>query len=332
MPRRRPVLPAALRRELLAHGALERRVAPADVGLMLAGTRSTPFSREGWLFEIKYDGFRALFAREKGRARLVYRGGGDATAAFPEIAAAASSLAGDDDVVLDGELVACDDQGRPRFQALQQRYRSSRGPAGPASTQAACRFYAFDALAAAGLDLRAAPLALRKDALGRIVPGNDAFRRVEHVETEGEALFAEVQRKGLEGMVAKRAGSRYTPGRSHEWLKVRIEQQGEFVIVGFTRPELGRQGGLHLASLEPEGLRYAGRVGTGFEPGVMDELRVVLAQFRTPLRASLGVWPRGRDHTWVEPRIRCEVRYKERTDEGLLRHPVFVRFLSGPAG
>jgi bifunctional non-homologous end joining protein LigD len=332
MSRRRPVLPAALRKELLARGALERRVAPAEVGLMLAGTSSTPFSREGWLFEIKYDGFRVLFVREEGRCRLLYRGGGDATAAFPEIAAAASSLPGEDDLVLDGELVACDDQGRPRFQALQQRYRSSRGPGAPTPMEAVCRFYAFDVLAAAGLDLRPAPLALRKEALGLIVPGSDAFRRVEYVETAGETLFAEVQRKGLEGMVAKRASSRYAAGRSHDWLKVRIEQQGEFVIVGFTRPELGRQGGLHLAALEPEGLRYAGRVGTGFEPGVMDELRAVLAEFRTPRPDGPGLWPRGRDHTWVEPRVRCEVRFKERTDEGLLRHPVFVRFLSAPPG
>jgi bifunctional non-homologous end joining protein LigD len=109
-------------------------------------------------------------------------------------------------------------------------------------------------------------------------------------------------------------------------LKMRIDREGEFLIVGFTRPALGSEGGLHLAA--PDGT-YAGRVGTGFEAGVLNEVRTLLAPFSRPGPPCHGPAPRGRGHLWVEPRVRCRVRYRERTDGGLLRHPVFVRFVSG---
>ncbi len=328
---RRPLLPAALRKKLTAHGARPSTVRVEDVELMLASPRTLPFSAEGWLFEIKYDGFRVLAARQGGRARLLYRAGGDATSAFPEVAEAIQALSADDDFVLDGELVACGEDGRPRFQALQQRYRRARGRGSAGPVEAACRFYAFDLLAVGGLDLRPVPLVERKEALASLVAdvGVGAVRRVEPVETAGEALFAEVRRLGLEGMVGKRKESRYAAGRSRDWLKVRLDRQGEFLIVGFTRPGLGEQGGLHLAAAEEGGLTYAGRVGTGFDPGVLDEVRALLAQFKETSPPCVGSLPRGREHTWVQARIRCEVRYKERTEEGLLRHPVFLRFVAG---
>ena len=318
----RTVVSAALRRRLLASGAVPPIPRAGDVDLMLARTRAEAFSREGWLFEVKYDGFRLLAARVSGRPELSYRGGGDATSAFPEIAHALEALPGGD-LLLDGELVALRDDGRPSFQLLQQRYRGSRGRAHDAS--APCCFRAFDLLGIAELDLRPAPLSLRKELLARLIPDEGTVARVTHVETTGEELFAEIRRLGLEGMVAKRAGAPYTGGRSADWLKVRIDRAGEFLIVGFTRPELGSEGGLHLAA--PDGT-YAGRVGTGFQTGVLTEVRALLTPFQRPAPPCRGPAPRGRGHTWVEPRVRCEVRYKERTDDGLLRHPVFVRFVT----
>lgn len=289
---------------------------------MLARTRADAFSREGWLFEVKYDGFRLLAARVAGAPELSYRGGGDATAAFPELIEALAALPGGD-FLLDGELVALRDDGRPSFQLLQQRYRGSRGRG--QAPGAPCCFRAFDVLGIEGLDLRPVPLSLRKEMLALLLPVEGTVARVAHVVTAGEELFADIRRLGLEGMVAKRASAPYTGGRSADWLKVRIDRAGEFLIVGFTRPELGSEGGLHLAA--PDGT-YAGRVGTGFQAGVLTEVRVLLAPFQRPAPPCRGPAPRGRGHTWVEPKVRCEVRYKERTDEGLLRHPVFVRFLS----
>jgi bifunctional non-homologous end joining protein LigD len=290
---------------------------------MLARTRAEAFSREGWLFEIKYDGFRLLAARVGGEPQLWYRGGGEATTAFPEIAEGLATLPGGD-LLLDGELVALREDGRPSFQLLQQRYRGSRrrgtGPGAP------CCFRAFDLLGLEGFDLRPVPLSLRKAALALVVPSSGTVARVEHVEAAGEQLYAEIRRLGLEGMIAKRAESPYTGGRSGDWLKVRIDRAGEFFIVGFTHPELGSEGGLHLAA--PDGT-YAGRVGSGFQIGVLTEVRALLTPFRRKAPPCRGPAPRGRGHTWVEPRVRCEVRYKERTDEGLLRHPVFLRFVSG---
>jgi bifunctional non-homologous end joining protein LigD len=290
---------------------------------MLARPRAEAFTREGWLFEVKHDGFRLLAERRHGVPELSYRGGGDATAAFPELVEAMKALPGGD-MLLDGELVALRDDGRPSFQLLQQRYRASRGRG--AAPAVPCCFRAFDVLGLEGFDLRPVPLSLRKETLALLVPGEGPVARVEYVETAGEQLYAEIRGLGLEGIVAKRAGAPYTGGRSGDWLKVRIDRAGEFFIVGFTRPELGSEGGLHLAALDGT---YAGRVGTGFQTGVLTEVRRLLTPFQRPVAPCRGPAPRGREHTWVEPRVRCEIRYKERTDEGLLRHPVFVRFVSG---
>jgi bifunctional non-homologous end joining protein LigD len=316
-------LPAPLRRQLLARGAVVRRLRTHDVEPMLAGV-AEPFSRAGWLFEVKYDGFRLVAGREEGRPRLRFRRGTDATARFPEVAAAVAGLP--DGVVVDGELVGLDGHGRPDFQRMQKRFVLRR-PADVARAARAlpCCLFAFDLLAADGLDLREVPLRDRKDALRRVLEGTDV-RYVEHVEEAGEDLYREAARRGLEGLVAKRAASRYVPGRSAEWLKLRIRQVSDFVVVGFTTPGLGREGGLHLAAPAGRALVYAGRVGTGFEPGALGTARELLGRRTVPSPPCGGAVPRGRAHTWVEPRVVCEVRFLEQTDDGLLRHPVFVRF------
>ncbi len=251
-----------------------------------------------------------LAGRDRGRPRLRYRSGLDATGAFPEVAAALDALPRGD-FVLDGEVVVLDAEGRPRFQRLQQRSQAT--------------LFAFDCLAAEGRDLRARPLLERKEALRRILRGQSAIRFVDHVPTDGLGFFDEVRALGLEGIVAKRADSPYVPGRSRDWRKIRSERTGDFVVVGYTRTALGEEGGLHLATADGATLRYAGRVGTGFEAGVLAEARALLAPFVRDTAACEGA-PRSRGHVWVEPRIVCEVRYKETTEAGLLRHPVFVRF------
>ena len=326
-----PGIRAALARKLRRLGAAERTLRAGDVELMLA-TMGPPFRREGWIFELKYDGFRLLAGNEAGRPRLRYRGGSEATAAFPEVAAALGTLPRD--LVLDGELVVVDESGRTHFQRMQKRLmlRRPREVARAASGGLGATLFAFDLLGLEGYDLRALPLRERKGLLRGLLPRGrgGAVRYVDHVEGEGLALYDEVRKLDLEGMVAKRASAPYSGGRSSDWIKVPVVRTAEFVVVGFTRPGLGMEGGLHLAARERGGLVYAGRVGSGLA-GVLAQVREMLAGFRRA-EAACAAAPRGRDHTWVEPRVVCEVRYRERTEEGLLRHPVFVRFRPDRSG
>jgi bifunctional non-homologous end joining protein LigD len=295
----------------------------ADVEPMLASL-SAPFSRPGWLFELKYDGFRMLAAKEANQPRLRFRSGTDVTLRFPEVAAAVGALPGAD-LVLDGELVVMTEDGRPDFQRLQKRFLLRNAvDIGVAARASPASLFAFDLLASDGLDLRGVPLRERKAALAEVLDGT-GVGLVEHVEEEGEALYREVARRGLEGLVAKRALSTYAGGRSRHWRKFPVQRTSEFVIVGFTVPGLGRQGGLHLASARGRRLVYAGRVGTGFEAGALGAARELLGRRPVEVPPCAGA-PRSGAHTWVEPRVVCEVRFLERTDEGLLRHPVFVRF------
>jgi bifunctional non-homologous end joining protein LigD len=319
------LLTAAEVRRLQALGARPRALRTSDVEPMLA-TVGPPFSRRGWIFELKYDGFRMLAGRESSRIRLRYRSGTDVSALYPEIAAAVADLPGRD-LVLDGELVVLDAEGRPDFQRLQARFMVRRvGDVPQAVRRHPAHFFAFDLLALDGLDLRAVPLHERKALLARLVRRRGRVRYVDHVETDGLRMHREVLRRGLEGMVAKRAEAPYVSGRASDWIKVPVRKTGAFVIVGFTEPGLGREGGLHVACAVRRRLVYAGRVGTGFAQGTLTAARELLGARPVPHPPCEGLVPRGRGHTWVEPRVVCEVRFLEQTDDGLLRHPVFIRF------
>jgi bifunctional non-homologous end joining protein LigD len=286
---------------------------------------SGPFSGAGWLFEIKYDGFRMLAGRHRGRPRLRYRRGADATGAFPEVAAALAPLPVRD-LVLDGEIVVLDRDGRPNFQRLQQRFQSRRREAVRAAAEHPATLFLFDVLVVEERDVRALPLLDRKAILRDLVPAGPVLRYVDHVLGAGESFLEEARALGLEGIVGKRAASPYVAGRSRDWRKVRIDHEADFVVVGFTRAGLGEDGGLHVARYRDGALVYAGRVGTGFRTGVLAEARTLLEPLRRTAPPCGGATPRGGNHTWVEARVVCGVRYKEMTADGLLRQPVFVRF------
>ena len=307
-------------------GAPRRRVRPGDVGLMLAEARDRPFSGEGWLFELKYDGFRVLAAKEGTEASLRYRSGLDATDRYPELAQALHALPFDR-AVLDGEVAVLDADGKPSFQALQKRALLSRAAEAERAAKARpATFFAFDLLAFGDLDLRPLPLRERKALLARLLPPAGPLRYADHVEDRGEDLFREVRARGLEGVVAKKADSRYRAGRSGAWLKVRVQRSDDFAVVGFTMPSGSRAGfgALHLAVHDGKGFAYAGSVGTGFAAEDLASIRARLEPLRRkepPCRNA----PAGKGNAWVEPRLVCEVRYLEVTDEGLLRQPAFVR-------
>jgi bifunctional non-homologous end joining protein LigD len=285
---------------------------------------SPPFSAAGWVFEIKYDGFRMRAGCRGGRPRLLFRSGLDATGAFPEVAEDLGGLPGGD-LVLDGEVCVLGPDGRPAFQRLQQRFQARGGDARRAAAKDPATLFAFDVLAASGRDVRARPLVERKALLRTLLPVGSRIRYVEHTAGDGRAFFEEALRLGLEGVMGKRADSAYVSGRSRDWRKVRADRTGDFVVVGYTRATLGQEGGLHLAAWDGPILRYAGRVGSGFEAGVLEEARALLSPLGRDRPACEGA-PKGGRHVWVEPRVVCAVRYKETTDAGLLRHPVFLRF------
>ena len=272
---------------------------------MLAEAADAPFRRDGWLFELKYDGYRLLAGKAGGTAALRLRGGGEASSAFPEVARAVAALPAED-ALLDGELVVLDEAGRPDFQALQARAQLRRpADVAAASVTRPATLFAFDLLAVAGLDLRPLPLSERKAILAALVPRLGALRFADHLETEGEALFREATARGLEGVVAKRAASPYRAGRSADWRKVRAARTADLAVVGFTAPARGRSGfgALHLA------------VPRGGRPGLRRSRRQrlrrggaggALGPALRPRAPAAGLRRRhaaGRGHRWVEPEL-----------------------------
>jgi len=321
---------APLKKELAKLGAPKRAVRVEDTQLMLAEAREQPFSKAGWLFELKLDGYRLRAAREDGEAKLVSRNGHDLTGAFPEIARAVAALPYEG-LILDGELVVADDAGRPSFSRLQNRSKLTRVPeVKRAAVETPATLYAFDLLAFEGYDVRPLPLVKRKAILAKLLPRAGALRFSDHVETKGEALYEHVVQLGLEGIVAKRADSPYRAGRSANWLKIRADRTDDFVVVGYSRPK-GSRGGfgaLHLAGYENGKLVYAGRVGSGFTAQQLKEVSAELegALRDTPACEGPPALLKDKENMWVEPKLVAEVRFKEWTPDHLLRQPVFLRF------
>ncbi len=317
-----------IRSELTRLKAPRGKLQAEKAGLMLAETRDKPFSAKGWIFELKYDGYRILAAREDGKARLIFRRGSDASDTFPEVSRAVAGLPYEG-LVLDGEVVVLDDEARPSFQRLQRRALLKRSTdIARATVDLPATLYVFDLLAFEDFDLRSLPLLERKRLLLKVLPKAGPVRYTDHVEEHGEAFYDAVSRTGLEGIMAKKADSPYRPGRSGQWLKLRVDRTGDFVVVGYTKGEGSRIGfgALHVAAYEDGRLVYCGRVGSGFDDAQLRDVGAELDSHRRVTPACEGNLPKGKEHTWVEPRFVCEVRYKEYTGDGNLRQPVFLRF------
>ena len=295
---------------------------------MLATPADQPFSRPGWLFELKYDGVRALAHLEGGRVRLVSRHQRDETARYPELTGLGAAVAARS-AVLDGEIVAMDEHGRPSFERLQSRINLSRtADIRRAMREVAVTFVAFDVLAVDGRDLRGTDLRIRKKTLRDIIADHGSVLFADHVDTEGERLFEAVRGQGLEGIVAKRATSGYQSGvRSADWLKVKAWLTQSCVIIGYTAGRGRRSGNLGaLVTAVSDGGRlvHCGQVGTGFSDRVVADLRSALDERLVPA-CPLRVAPMVADAvTWVRPELVCEVRHAGWTQAGVLRHPAFL--------
>src|SRR5262249_39453085 len=318
---------AAGREALQRDGAPARVVDPAQQPVMLASQGERAFSGPGWLFEIKYDGVRILAARDGESVTLYGRAGQNFTGRYPEVVTALRALPSKR-FVLDGEVIALDEGGRPSFQRLQNRMHLTV-PADIDRARGTVPVTAvfFDALALEGRDLRKLPLAERKTLLALVVPARGVIRYGDHVAEQGEAFYEAAAEQRLEGIVAKRAESRYTGGRTREWLKIKCHLRQEFVVGGWTDPQGARGwfGALHLGVYDGDSLVYVGKVGTGFDEATLRDVwnrLQPLKRARSPFDAGT---PTGRGHHWVEPTLVAEVRFSEWTEEGGIRHPAFFR-------
>ncbi|MEM7408921.1 MAG: DNA ligase D [Myxococcota bacterium] len=315
-----------LAREIEAREPRRHRLAIDAVKPMLAEPIAEAFDDPDWLFEVKYDGYRMLGARDDGKGVLRTRNGRPAETRFPEIAHALSRLPVDH-VVLDGEIVATDREGRPDFGRLQRRAMLDRPrDIARARVENPVRYFVFDLLAFGPFDLRALPLRQRRAWLEALIPAQGPVRLAPSFAAEGTRVLAQIEQLGLEGLVAKRADAAYRAGRSADWRKLRLLQADDFVVVGFTAPRGGRTGfgALHLASHVDGELRYFGRVGTGFGEEELTRLRADLDALRVDAPPCTGRVPETRGHTWVRPELVGEVRFAEVTSDGLLRQPSWL--------
>jgi len=301
---------------------------------VLPGAKSTPFpnfiepmlatlgskvpSGPGYVHEVKLDGYRIQAHLNDGRVTLFTRSGLDWTKRFPTIAADIAHLPAGK-IIIDGEVVSPDADGRPNFGALQDDLKQRRYDR--------MVYYAFDLLYLDGFNMRAAPLIERKRVLqeflaGAAVPG---VIYSEHFD-DGADLYRRAFRMGLEGIVSKRADASYRSGRTEAWIKVKCWNRDRFVVIGFVPDGAGGLAKLRLARREGRKLIYVGRVGTGWDHKTARAVRAALAPLARPT-SPLTTPIRKRDTTWVEPRYDAEVTYADITDDGMVRHPSFKRLV-----
>lgn len=299
---------------------------------MLATSIEKPFDGPEWLFEIKWDGYRAVAFLEDGNVRLVSRTQNDLTAQFPELKDLASSIKAKT-AVLDGEVVALDEEGRPSFSLMQQRtgFRSGKHRL-PGRKDLPIWYYVFDLLYLDGYDLRRVTLEDRKAALAKIVTRSDTVRFSDHYPGQGIALFEVAKQKGLEGILAKKRNSFYEERRSQEWLKIKITQTITCVIGGYTEPEGSRQyfGSIVLGLYNDKGqLIHVGQAGTGFNQASLKEIWKLLEARKTNKNPFHGEVEALRKVFWIKPELVAEIKFTEWTHEReqagpKLRAPVFL--------
>jgi bifunctional non-homologous end joining protein LigD len=311
-------------------GAVKRPM-PSSIQPMLASVVEKPFDDPNWLFEIKWDGYRAIAFIESGGVRLVSRNQNDLTPRYPELREL-PKFVGAKSAILDGEAVVLDDQGRSSFSLMQQRtgIRSHGRQAAPRS-ELPVLYYAFDLLYLDGYDLRRVALDERKRVLKEILNAGEIVRYSDHYAGQGIALFDAAKQKGLEGILAKRRNSSYEERRSREWLKIKITQSVDCVVGGYTDPEGTRQyfGSLVLGLYDgKKKLIHVGQAGTGFDQAALKEIAETLKPIETSKNPFTGP-VEARNVHWVKPLRVAEVKFSEwthETDEGglKLRAPVFM--------
>jgi len=297
---------------------------PAQVSVTLATPGDQPFSDPQWLFEIKWDGVRTVAFLERGATRLVARSGREVTSEYPEFQALKKNVYADS-AILDGEIVALDDQGRSDFQRMQNRIGVSK-PSEKLIGSIPLSYYVFDVLYCNGFDLRKSPLLARKELLRGILHGDERVRYSAHEREKGKELFEAAEDQGLEGIVGKHTDSPYTGNRTPFWVKWKIIKEVDTVIGGWTAPRGGRQhfGALVLGLYDKNILKHVGNVGTGFNDAMLKGLLEQLQALRTT-RSPFREVPKTRERVeWVRPQLVARVKFVNWTQDKHLRAPVFL--------
>jgi bifunctional non-homologous end joining protein LigD len=306
---------------------------PSTIHPMLATAAAKAFDDPNWLFEIKWDGYRAVAFIQDGKVRLVSRTQNDLTKQFPELADLPEFVKAKQ-AILDGEIVALDDQGRPSFSLMQQRtgFRVGRTLLSAHQRSVPILYYAFDLLYLDGTDLRRVPLEERKQTLQQIIEDSPTIHFSDHYPEQGLALFEAAKQRGLEGIVAKKRTSFYEEKRSRGWLKIKITTTQDCVVGGYTDPEGSREhfGSLVLGLYNKEGqLIHVGQVGTGFDQNTLKEIAGRLRKLDTKKNPFHGEVAALRQVHFVYPKLVAEIKFAEwthETEEGSpkLRAPVFM--------
>jgi bifunctional non-homologous end joining protein LigD len=309
--------PAALK------GAVEAPM-PSAIAPMKAALTAVPPRGDEWLFEIKWDGVRAICFVDRESVRLVSRTGHSCEKQYPELSVISHYIAADQ-AILDGEIAALDEKGVARFELIQPRIAQSD----PNSVAHLARsrpvvYFAFDLLYLNGYDLRQVALIERKRLLEAILTPAAALRLSEYFPGAGDAMLEAARETGVEGIVAKRDDSRYESRRSSDWLKMKIVERQEFIICGFTAGERDHFGALVLGLYDQGKLVWVGNVGTGFDQKALAFLRQELDPLRTPVTPFPDAPKVGRDVTWVKPELVAEVKFSNWTGDAKLRAPVYL--------
>ncbi|MBV9611829.1 MAG: DNA ligase D [Acidobacteriaceae bacterium] len=299
---------------------------PTYVEPMLATAVTKPPAGAHWLYEIKWDGVRALCLVKNGSLEIHSRRGNRCENQYPELHDVPSQVNAKT-AWLDGEICVLDEHGRTRFEMIQPRIAANLGAVPRLAQTTPATLFLFDVLYVDGYDLRGVALEERKRLLNALVTPNDHVRISDAFETDGEHMFEAARKMGLEGILAKDRRSKYESKRSTCWLKLKVLNEQEFVIAGFTKGERDYFGSLVLGVRENGKLRHVGQVGTGFDHKLMKAIYKRLEPLITnasPFDVKPNIRTGLRNVTWVRPEVVCQVRFLEWTDDGILRAPVFV--------
>lgn len=336
-----PAASSSLQKTLQNLKGAEQRPAPSVIHPMLATLVDEPFDDDDWLFEVKWDGYRAVAFLDGGEVRLVSRNQNDMTRQYPELAELPLYVRART-AILDGEIVALDEEGRSSFSLMQQRTGMGQGGRriGPRRTDIPILYYAFDLLYLEGYDLMRVDLEERKKLLADLVANSDILRYSDHYIEQGTALYQAAKDRGLEGIVAKRRRSCYIQKRSREWLKMKITQRQECVIGGYTDPRGSREhfGSIILGLYDDKGrLIHVGQAGSGFNEQSHADMWERLKKLETDHNPFHGPVETNRRPHWIKPELVAEIKFTEWTHEtnegGLkMRAPVFegLRFDRSP--
>jgi bifunctional non-homologous end joining protein LigD len=283
---------------------------------MLATLTDEPFDNPEWIFEVKWDGYRAIAEIKKGEVKFYSRNGLSFHELYPEVVDELRKIK--KDCILDGEVVVLDETGKPSFQKLQQFGMNRDFP---------IHYYIFDCLSYAGTEITDKPLIERKQILETLVPKSDILKYSEHITADGIRFYKESKKLDLEGIMAKRADSVYETGRrTKNWLKVKNHNTQEAIIAGYTAPRASRKyfGSLVLGIYDEGKLKYIGHTGTGYTEKILKDVYEKLQPHITTHSPFDTKIPVNSTVTWVKPVLVCNVRYGELTHDGILRHPVFM--------